>query len=408
MDTFGATYIHRLVSYSIIPLLALILLYQKKHYGLKFYDHFFIWFYIIYCFYIFLYITILRRYPLDTLMSVPKSEFLYVYEFLISICYLLCAPTIYHHFSVRKFVFLSFMACTIPSILFIHYIGVDLIQSNLDEEAERYLQTLTVTFSNVPILVLAVVFYKKLFRWKWLSIIVSTTIIAAVVYVLFIFGKRGPLLWSIVNVIICYLIVSVNMKKYFLLLGIVCMSFYIFMDPILEGISEVLPRTGKQIELSMKEGNTSLRFDLNDPKHSNYLIGLEHFSRSPIWGYYFRHVTDDRNFRGVYAHNIFVEILMTMGLMGFIPFMMLLIKALSKSRKTFIQKYSNNQMAFFVLFMCQFLQLQTTGSIVSNHNFWLFFYLLCCIDILSRKSNLDIINRIDRSLEDRSVSMEKL
>ena len=152
------------------------------------------------------------------------------------------------------------------------------------------------------------------------------------------------------------------------------------MDPTLEVVKEELPKTGRKLELSLKEGNTNGRFDTDDPKHSTYLIGLENFSRSPIWGYYFRLVTDYKGFQGGYVHNVVIEILMTMGLLGFVPFLILLFRAYVKSRKVFSSPYLPNQMACLILFLCSFLQLQTTGSCVFNNHFWLFLYLLCCMD----------------------------
>lgn len=383
MVSFEVTIIHRIVAYSIIPLLAILLLYQKKHYGLKFFDRFFVGFYLMYSLYILLYITVFRLYPLESMLSVPKSIALYFYELTISFCYLLCAPTIYNHFCVKKYVFLSLLVCTIPSVLFINFIGVELIQAGINADEEQFLQTISISYANVFVLVFAVMFLKKMARLRWLSYMISIAIISAVLYVLFAFGKRGPMLWAFVSVMVCYFVSSVNTKKFIAILGVLCISFILLIDPILEGIKEVMPRTGQQLELSIKEGDTANRFNMKDPKHSNFLIGLENFSRSPIWGYYFRHVTNDNSFKGAYAHNIFVEILMTMGLIGFIPFVLLLAKAFKKSRKVFRMNYKDNQMAILILFLCPFLQLQTTGTIVFKHDFWLFFYMLCCIDKLT-------------------------
>ena len=387
MSTLHATSIIRLLLYSSILIVGLLFWYQKRHFGVKIYDKFFFYFYLFYCLYVFLDMTVFRRYPLEDMLVVPSSLSLYFYNFIISLGYLACAPTIFHKFNLRKYVFLSLLMCTIPSVLFVRYVGVDIIQAGVGENDEEYISTLTVTFSNVPMLVIAVMNFKTLYIKKWLSIIIATIIIASVLYVLFAFGKRGPMLWSVVNIMVCFFITSVNLRKYIFVLGLVVISFIALLDPIIEGISEVLPRTGQRMEMSLKEGETDGRFDLDDPKHSTYLIGLENFSRSPIWGYYFRLVTDYQQFKGAYSHNIFIEVLMTMGLIGFIPFMILLIKAYNKSRKIFTKPYTANQMAFFILFLCAFLQLQTSATLLFRHYFWLFFYMLCCFDELPLTSS---------------------
>ena len=382
--TFGANTIYLFFNFSIIPLLFLLFLFQKIHYGVKFLDRIFFAFYFLYNFYILLYLTILRRYPIESMLGVPQSISSYLYGLTISISLLLCAPTIYYHFSIKKFVFLSLFVCTIPSVIFINYIGLDLIQAGFNAEEESFLQTLSISYSNIYLFVFAILFFKKMLKSKWTSYIFSTAIIFAVLYILFAYGKRGPMLWSIVIVMVCLYIKSRNKKTYILLLGILSISIFLLIDPILEGIKDTMPRTGRQLERSIKYGDTAQRFDLKDPKHSNYLIGLENFSRSPILGYYFREVSDDNEFKGMYPHNLFIEILMTMGLIGFFLLVMILIKAYRKSNKTLNRKYRCKQMAILILFLCPFFQLQTSNTVLFKHDFWLFCYMLCCLDILDK------------------------
>lgn len=384
LETFEMTAINSLLNYFLLLLMGLLVLYQIRHYGLKIHYKGFWLFYLVYCFYILLDMTIFKRYPLDYLTRVPPSIFIYFYYLIISLSYLFCASTIYHKFNLKIFIFLSLLVCTIPSALFVQYVGIDLIQAGLQEGDEGYIPTLPITYANVPVLVIAVVYIKKLCKWEWVSVIVASAIIAAAGYVLLVYGKRGPMLWSIVNIIICYFISSSKLNKKIIFLGLTITTFFIFLDPIIEHIKETLPTTGQAIEYAIKEGDTDNRFDLSNPKHSTYLMGLENFSRSPIWGFYFRLVTNDLRFRGSYAHNIFIEVLMTMGIIGFIPFVTFLFKACKKCRKIFTRPHTESQKVFLILFLCPFLQLQTSASIVFKHDFWLFFYMLCCINILAR------------------------
>jgi len=339
------------------------------------------------------------------MLAVPTSVVVYFYDFAVSIVYLICAPTIYHHFCLKKFMFLSLIVCTIPSVLFVHFVGVDLIQAGISEDDEEYIPTLTITYSNVPMFVLAVMNFKNLHKRAFLSKVIAMAIIIAVIYVFFAYAKRGPMLWSVVSIGLCFLIRTHHLKRSIALMSLAVIFLWINVDPILSAISEVYPRTGRQLEKSIKEGNTSGRMDFSDPKHSTYLIGIENFSRSPIWGYYFRLVTDFQHFKGVYAHNIFIEVLMTMGLLGFMPFMLLMFRAFLKSRNVFTKTYTVKQMSFFILFLCVFLQLQTTASIVFRHNFWLFFYMLCCIDVIDKiKENIPVRYSHTRSLSLRQTT----
>ena len=388
MVAYELSFINYYVRYLIIFILLLVSVFQSKHDGFKVHDRLFGTFYFVYCIYILLDITLLRRYPLENMLSVPRSVLDYSYELIVSVGYLLCAKTIYIYFNVKKYVLLSLIVCTIPSVLFIQTVGVDLIQSGIGRDDEEYISTLTITYANVPLLVLAVMNFNTLFKNKRLSVIISLTIIASVVYVLFAYGKRGPMLWSLVNIAICFYMITKKSINYIIIAAIFIAILYANIDSIIDGISQVLPRTGERIELALKEGDTNGRIDMEDTKHSTYLIGLENFSRSPVWGYYFRLVTVDNLYKGAYAHNVFIEILMTMGLLGFIPFMVLIKKALKKTYIRFKKSYTKNQLAFLVLFLCSFLQLQTTGTCVFDHEFWLFLYILCCMDIFSSKKIL--------------------
>ena len=75
---------------------------------------------------------------------------------------------------------------------------------------------------------------------------------------------------------------------------------------------------------------------------------------------------------------------MTMGLIGFFLLVMILIKAYRKSNKTLNRKYRCKQMAILILFLCPFFQLQTSNTVLFKHDFWLFCYMLCCLDILDK------------------------
>ena len=375
------------IKYFTLLILFLVFLYQKRTYGIKIYDNHFFTFYIVYCAYVLVDMTILQRYPLDKMLAVPGSLFDYVRKFVQSIGFLLCAKTIVSHFNVKKYVLLSVIICTIPSIWYIQTVGLNTIQAGIGRDDEEYISTLAVTYANMPIMVFAMLYFKRLFNKRLFSMILCSCIIAAVLYILFAYGKRGPMLWSFVSVFCCYMIKSKSflVNKKILLFILIIATFVIYMDPILDVIKKTLPKTGNKLELSLKEGDTSHRLDTNDAENSTYLIGIENFSQSPVWGYYFRLVTNNREFQGVYAHNVFIEILMTMGILGFIPFMMLLFKAYRKSRMIIRHSNSPNHMACFILFICVFLQLQTTASCMFRDSFWLFFYILCSLDKFGRK-----------------------
>lgn len=194
-------------------------------------------------------------------------------------------------------------------------------------------------------------------------------------------GERGPIIWTVVNLFIICFLMSKNPARYILFLIMGGILLLANIDNVLDVIENVSPKAADKLEATVKEGDTNGRFDTNNPEGSTYIIGLDQFASSPIYGSYFRLITNHRVFRGHYPHNVFIEILMTMGLLGFIPFVYFLLKGWRKvRRKIKTGNYSYSQLACLVLFLAWFLQLQTSKTIVYNTAFWLFFYIMCIFD----------------------------
>ena len=380
MDNLGYPIVKSIVNYIRIIPICIILLYQDKNFGIKLYNRKYLLFYIIYCLYILLDLTILRKMPIDIMYAVPVSLFVYSYQFFLSIAYLLGAQTIASFFNIRKFVILSVIICTIPSIFLFNYIGVEVLQNAMFQNDQDHISVMAIAYANVPLTVLAVFNYKTLFNNKLLSVVFSSFLIVSGVVIMLICGTRGAMLWCVVNIMICYFIKTKKVRKKMIMVGTIALIFMVAIDPVISFLKDVTPKTAERIENTVKEGDTDARFDLNDPDNSTFLIGLENFSRSPIVGNYFRMETKNPYFVGHYPHNVFIEILMTMGVVGFIPFMVLLYKAYRKCRYVFLRGHTSGQLACLILFLCQFLMHQTSGTIVFDHSFWLFFYILCSID----------------------------
>ena len=69
METLDYPFISRLVLYFSPILVGLIFIHQNKHYGIKVYDKFFWWFYVIYCLYILLDMTTLIHFLLRSVLK---------------------------------------------------------------------------------------------------------------------------------------------------------------------------------------------------------------------------------------------------------------------------------------------------------------------------------------------------
>ena len=335
-------------------------------------------FFLLYSLYLFTYMTILRVYPIDSLLGVPNKLSTFFISSFIIVGYLLCAETISLNFNVRLFIYLSIAFCILPSLNYIHIVGVNFFQNSEWSEVDNYIPPLTMSYANVSILVLALLFYDEMSDYKIVNYLLLFFIVISVSYIMITVTKRGPFLWGFVNFAICSYFKSKNVLKYVVIASIIGLIIYYNFSTILNWISSIAPYTGERIYRSVYEGDTAKRFDLQNQGESNYILGFNQFLTSPLLGSYFRTITSNVMFKGVYPHNIFIEMLMTMGLLGFIPFMYLLKKGF-QNIKHYAKKLNCHQMACFSLFLAAFLQLQTTGTIVLNIKFWLFFYIIMIV-----------------------------
>lgn len=357
--------------------LLLMMSYQLHHYGWKNKSQLFLLFFFIYSIYVLVDMTVYRVYPLHELLGVPiglPGFFILTTQIF---GYLLCSETICRKFSFRKFFYLGVLFTLIPALIFVNIVGIHYFQFAEWTEENSALQVTSLTYSNVPLFVMALLCYDDLSENKTTSHIVSIAVLFAVGFVLLMSSRRGPLLWCIVNILICYFYKSRKSLSYVLFVSLLGLVIYYNIETVLGWISALFPTTGERIYGSIFEGATSGRYDADDQERSTYFLGFNQFLQSPIYGSYFRIITPDMKFRGVYPHNIFIEMLMTMGMLGFIPLCAFLKKIFINNRYSFI--LDKNKLVLFSLFLSSFLQLQTADTIVVNVWFWVLFGVVLTI-----------------------------
>lgn len=374
----------------------LILLFQMKHFGIRVLSKTCMTFFLLYSFYILLYLTVFRIYPIEELSGVPGSVGSYIVNSLYLLGLLLSADTIVRYFNIRYFLILSLLFCVLPSFFVLQYIGVDVIQEVGIKRDEQGISPVSFGFTNSPILLISLFYFHKLFKSKILSIIFNIGTVLLCSYIIVIAGQRGPILWTIVAMFI-YLSMKTKKKvKYYLLVFVFGVIIYIGRFAIIQELKYYVPRTAEKFEMTIVEGYTSGRFDLDRPDQSTFLIGIQNFAESPLFGYNFRLVTDYYEFKGSYAHNIFIEILMTMGLLGFIPFVYLLLMVYKKSKRSL--KGNNNEKLhpFLLIFLSSFFLLFTSETLLLYYNFWLSFYVLCSADKVGCLSKRPLISKVSK------------
>jgi len=365
-------------------LIFLLLSYQGKYYGFKInYRPLYI-FFALYSIVILLDLTIfsvnsirdLRTlYPLSTFSLKTIQIFVLMH----------CSETIVSNFSFSKFVLSSFLFTILPAIFYIQFVGVEYLQIlKLSSDDPNNIGVLALGYKSANVFVLCFITLFKGFRFhaflEYFYIIVGCTAI----YIMIISGERGPIIWGLLSLFICAAIRSKHMTKIFAYGFILCFILYINIDSIIYQLNEFAPRTAERLYLTVYEGYTANRFDFNQSEGSLYTDAFKQFMSSPFYGSYFRLLPSYSSFIGSWPHNIFLEFMITMGLMGLIPFCFFLRRIIIGLRGVFLRDCDISLMAIFALFISSFLGLLTSGSLVLNIEFWLYFY---CLSIISSDSN---------------------
>lgn len=374
-------------------ILLLLLLFQIKHYGIHIKRKHSLLFFIVYSFYIFAYIALFPVYKLEDLVAGPASVVNFIFRTLQLLVYILCAETIITHLNCQKFLFLSFLTATLPSIALIQYVGIDTIQY-LGTASDDNFSFLSLGYNNSPLIVLGFLFLKKSFRRSIIETLLYVIIVVSGTFVLFAGGERGPIVWTIATLAICFFFMVKNFRKYIFIVFFFALITFLNIENIISSLKNVLPHTAEKIESTVIEGDTNGRFDLDNPESSTYIIAWNQFLSSPFYGSYFRLISSHRVFHGHYPHNVFLEIMITMGLVGLIPFIILLFRAYFNIKKVLGNKtFTESQVICVVLFLCEFLKLQTSKTIVFDASFWTFFYIVCNIASAKQFKNTVLLKK---------------
>ena len=116
-------------------------------------------------------------------------------------------------------------------------------------------------------------------------------------------------------------------------------------------------------------------------RFSSYIGALNQFSENYLLG----GVIEERS-TGYYPHNIFLEILMSTGVLGGILYLMILVFTIFK---VFMLKNDSYGLVISLLFLQYFVGSMFSGSVYNNNTFW---YLLICILSFKLKKAVYISN----------------
>ena len=353
---------------------SLLLLYQKKNYGLHIlYKPFFLFFFF-FSLYIYCDLTLFKQ--------THSDEFTvntFVIKTLLIGVLIFCSETIIYHFNCVKFLLLTIFFSLLPSYLYIQFFGAEVLQFKLmrDDNPDN-IGVLMLGYETAKIFVISILGMGKYFKAQWMILLFLILIALFSGYLVILSGERGPVLWGIVNLMIC---VFYNTKRKILLLCsfiVALFLIYINIDLIIEQLFEISPQAAQKVYATIYEGDTSNRYISG--ASSVYGDSFKQIISAPLFGSYFRLLKEFSSlYDGGWPHNVFLEMLMTMGLLGFLPFCLFLINVFVRLKDICLRINTIYILPLLGLFLSEFLFLMTSGSIVLNSEFWLFFYILCVI-----------------------------
>lgn len=349
-----------------------IVYYQWTHFHKFVVDKKYLIFFLIYSCFVLYDITLGLVYPLDKMLLVPDGigDFLFRTMFILSL--MLCSETIIEKINIKKILFIFTVFCLIPALLYINIVGFETFQVINSENLEaRFIGSLTFAYNCAYVLLMYMFFGKTIFKWKILNVALLGIIIIGVGYIYLASAKRGPILWSLISILTCYFFQDKKNFKFFLRLFVFLIFFYFIGDYILNQLSQFAPYSIGRIHAMIYEGDTSHRLTIGD-SDNGYVIAIKQFANAPFIGSYFRLITDGGSiFRGAYPHNIFLEFMITMGIVGIIPILIFLRKAFTNFYSVFQHNRDRRFLACFIIFCMSFYSLMTTGTICLNPSFWI-------------------------------------
>ena len=365
------------------------LLYQKRHFGFKRLKLPFLYFFVLYSIYIFIDITWLGgKGKVDPNESFPLPAFFMKSLTILLLC--ICAETIIKNFSCYKFILASLFLVVLPAIAYIQVFGSEVLQmARLKDGDPDQLGVLALGYAGAVVFVISLITAKEMIKVSIVKALVSLIIACLGAYLIIISGERGPILWGIVNLWICIMIKSRNMMPILIVVIIICLFLYLNVDFIIEQLLYIAPKTAEKLYNSFYGGDTSERFIAGDKGNSIYVNALNQFLSSPIWGSYFRLLKEFSPYAfGRYPHNVFLEIMITMGLVGLLPFCSFLYKIFKGFRK--VREKTLPIMGCFAIFLAEFLELLTSGTLVLHMMFWPFFYILYIVSTKPESTKVNI------------------
>ncbi|WP_162053458.1 O-antigen ligase family protein [Pontibacter pamirensis] len=260
----------------------------------------------------------------------------------------------------------GFLLAVLTIVFYREYIGTVGRISLAVSRDENYMSPLALSYSGSMSMGVALSLLFTTENSKYSKIgLVSVAILSCVPF--FLGASRGSVIALIVPFLLFIAYQKNKVKSMRLLLVLIFVSFLVVTLSEYFGSSVISRFVG--IESDISEGSSSAsRITIWD-------IALEHFYNNPIFG-------DSLEVRetGNHPHNIFIEVLLTTGILGMIPFLYLIIKAFKNS--VIIIKNNPESSWIMIIFLQSLIQHLFSGSIYSASWLWFSLYFVLSNEVV--------------------------
>lgn len=193
-------------------------------------------------------------------------------------------------------------------------------------------------------------------------------------------GSRSPVA-ILLAVIVLYFLARSNFIKGLLVTCIALLIIWLSLDVLIELSNAIGSDISIRLLSAVENGDTSGR----DKIYSNV---LNHIKESPFLGEFY--LIPSGIGKGYYPHNYFLEVFMTTGLLGGIPFVAMVILSLKKSYQ--LLRYKHPAGWIVLLFLQVFIHGMFSSALYSAQDFWGLCFFVLSINVVFKKKMIEESN----------------
>ncbi|WP_018613827.1 O-antigen ligase family protein [Segetibacter koreensis] len=213
-----------------------------------------------------------------------------------------------------------------------------------------------------------IISYKKL----WLRLLFLVTFAIGMISIAKA-GSRSPVVVLVV-VMSFYFMARLGSLNAIIILCVVAGLVFIFLNPILDLLTSMGSNLAVRLTSMVENKESSGREEI-----WTNVIGI--IAKSPVFGAYY--IVPYGAGKGLYPHNFFLEIFMGTGIVGGLPFMVLVFASVTKSYKLIQNNHPSTWLIILYLQMIVFGMFST--SLSSSQDFWVLIFYVMSIKIYEKK-----------------------